>query len=418
MPLRWPRRFACFTPGSNRRGRPQRETESGGEQIVSAAFVTSSTLIGLDFITLSRVNCLMDYSGRRVLVTGGCGFIGSNLAVRLAAEGALVTVVDPLVAGCGGNRFNLEPALDHPRIEVLEASIADEDRVQPFVEDCDLVFNLAGEISHIHSMLFPERDLEINTVAQVRFLQLCADVSPGLRIVYAGTRQVYGVAEYLPVDEDHPVNPVDYNGVHKYAATQYHLMLSRMGLLDAVVLRLTNVYGPRMAMDVPCQGFLSTYFRKALTGQPLEIFGDGLQLRDPVYVDDVVEAMLLAGAIRQLPARAYNIGGPEPLTLAAIANTVSQVADLPPATRREFPAERKAIDIGSYYTDSTRARLDLGWRPGTSFQHGVASTLSYYREHLACYLDPAVPNPACKLGHGSHPHSRRRVSLAAAAGGV
>ena len=358
---------------------------------------------------------MMHYSGKRALVTGGCGFIGSNLAIRLAAEGARVTVIDSMVAGCGANRFNLYSPPGQHGIDVIETSIGDCDRLQALVEECDVVFNLAGEISHIHSMVFPERDLEINTIAQGRFLQLCADVSPGLRIVYAGTRQVYGVAEYLPVDEDHPVNPVDFNGVHKYAATQYHLMLSRMGQLDAVVLRLTNVYGPRMAMDIPCQGFLSTYLRKALTGQALEVFGDGQQLRDPSYVDDVVDAMLAAGAIRQLPSRAYNVGGPEALTMEAIASTVSTAGGLPPQTRREFPAERKAIDIGSYYTDSTRARLELGWVPATRFADGIERTLAYYRQHLSHYLDPNEPNPACKLQHGSHPPSRRRITLAARA---
>lgn len=340
----------------------------------------------------------MHYKGKRVLVTGGLGFIGSNLAIRLVAEGARVTIADPLVTGCGGNHYNLAPV--RGEIELIEASIGDRDRMRAAVEQCDAVFNLAGEISHLHSMLYPERDLEINTTAQLRFVELCAAVAPGLRIVYAGTRQVYGVPEYLPVDERHPVNPVDYNGVHKYASTQYHLMLSRMGRLDAAVLRLTNVYGPRMALDVPCQGFLSTYLRKAITGQPLEVFGDGRQLRDPVYVDDAVEAMLAAGEIDTLPSRAYNIGGTEALTLEAIATTISRGAGLGAISHRDFPEDRKAIDIGSYDTDSTLARDQLKWRAATSFAQGIAATLAYYREHLPHYLDPTQPNPVCKLGHG------------------
>lgn len=339
----------------------------------------------------------MSYRGRSVVVTGGLGFIGSNLAIRLVREHARVTVVDPLVLGCGGNRHNLAPVAGD--VEILECSIANSAALQKTLSRCDVVFNLAGEISHIHSMLYPARDLEINTTAQLQFLEACAHAAPGVRVVYAGTRQVYGVPEYLPVDERHPVNPVDFNGVHKYAATQYHLMLSRMGRLDAVVLRLTNVYGPRMALDVPCQGFLSTYFRKALLGQGLEVYGDGRQLRDPLYVDDAVEAFLRAGWAAELKPRAYNVGGPGALTLEEIAATLSAAAGLPPLRLREFPEARKAIDIGSYHTDSTLIREELQWRPATRFAEGAAATLAYCREHLERYLDPAVPDPPCKLRH-------------------
>src|SRR5687768_5239388 len=215
----------------------------------------------------------MPYRNKKILVTGGLGFIGSNLAVRLAEQGARVVVVDSLMTGCGGNPFNLDPV--QALVDVTQADIGDVDRVRDAIRGSDAIFNLAGEISHVHSMRFPVRDLEINTLAQLKFLQAVVEIAPGARIVYAGTRQVYGVPEYLPVDETHPVNPVDFNGVHKYAATMYHLMLQRMGVLDAVVLCLTNVYGPRMALNAPCQGFLSTYLRKLLTGQTLEVFGDG-----------------------------------------------------------------------------------------------------------------------------------------------
>ena len=334
----------------------------------------------------------MRYRGKRVLVTGGLGFIGSNLSIRLVEEGASVTIVDSMVTGCGANLYNLEPVRDRVRVEVR--SIASLETVE-----ADVIFNLAGEISHIHSMLLPERDLELNTLDQLHFLQTCVRRVPGIRIVYAGTRQVYGVPEYLPVDEKHPVNPVDFNGVHKYAATMYHLMLGRAGLLDAVVLRLTNVYGPRMALDVPCQGFLSTYLRKSATGQTLEVFGDGRQLRDPLYVDDAVEAILRAGAAERLDSRSYNIGGPEPLAVSAIAAMTSGVAGLGEPRLREFPPERKAIDIGSYYTDSALAVKEIGWRPQIRFEEGIGRTLDYYRAHLDHYLDAAQPNPSCKLDH-------------------
>jgi nucleoside-diphosphate-sugar epimerase len=246
-------------------------------------------------------------------------------------------------------------------------------------------------------MRFPERDLEINTLAQLRFLQAVVALAPGIRVVYAGTRQVYGAPEYLPVDEAHPVNPVDFNGVHKYAATMYHLMLQRMGLLDAVVLRLTNVYGPRMALHTPCQGFLSTYLRKLLTGQRLEVFGDGRQLRDPLFVDEAVDVFLLAGSVSALPSRSYNVGGPEPLSLGEIASEASRAAGLAEPSYRDFPEDRKAIDIGSYYTDSTRVRNELDWIPLIRFADGIARTLSFYEGRLDRYLDPSNPNPGCQL---------------------
>jgi UDP-glucose 4-epimerase len=350
------------------------------------------------------------FKGLEVLVTGGLGFIGSNLVLRLVAEGAKVTVVDPLVTGCGGNRYNVAAAASWVRC--VETDIAEPDCFAGAIERADAVFNLAGEISHLHSMWFPERDLQINTVAQLRFLEACRRMNRGVRIVYAGTRQVYGIPDSLPVTERHPVNPVDFNGVHKYAASQYHLMLTRLGELDAVVLRLTNVYGPRMALDVPCQGFLSNFIRRALTGRSIEIFGDGKQLRDPLFVDDVVSAMLLAGAAPSLPSRSYNAGGPAPVSLAEIARTVAELAGGPPPIFSEFPEERKAIDIGSYDTDSALIRAELGWSPQVTFREGMRLTLNYYRNCLAEYVDPSQPDPPCKLAHLRESSERPAAAIA------
>jgi len=337
----------------------------------------------------------VSYKNRKVLITGGLGFIGSSLAIHLVREGARVVIVDNSVLGCGANLFNIAPVATD--VELIHASIADTSALAEPLRGCEVIFNLAGEISHIHSMAMPERDLEINTLAQIHFLTAVTRSIPGVRVVYAGTRQVYGAPDYLPVDEKHPINPVDFNGVHKYAATMYHLMLSNMGQLDAVVLRMTNVYGPRIALDVPCQGFLGTFIRKVATGQSLEIFGDGRQLRDPVYVDDIVEASLAAGAAGQVRNRSYNAGGPEPLSMADIAAIACNSAGVPEPTFREFPEDRKMIDIGSYYTDSTLIRGDLGWSATVRFQEGFRRTLDYYREHLPHYLDPSNPSPSCKL---------------------
>lgn len=332
----------------------------------------------------------MDYKGKNVLITGGLGFIGSNLAIRAVEFGAEVTIVDPSVEGCGANLYNIEPV--RPRVRVLPLDIGQAREFPDVVANANVIFNLAGEISHLHSMEFPERDLEINTAAQLRFLSVCRRVAPGVRIVYAGTRQIYGVPEYLPVDELHPVNPVDFNGIHKYAATMYHLMLSRAGFLDAVVLRLTNVYGPRMALHIPTQGFLSTFLRQLTLGGALEVYGDGEQLRDLVYVDDVVDAFLLAGAEERLPSRTYNVGGPEPLPITQIARICSKAAGGVDVKFHPFPEALKKIDIGSYYTDTARIERELGWTPKVKFADGIARTLSYYERELNHYL-VAKPSP-------------------------
>lgn len=337
----------------------------------------------------------MSYQGRRAIITGGLGFIGSNLALRLATMGAEVTVIDSSIPGCGANPYNIEPASD--KIEVIEADLADPSKYRSVLSRADVVFNLAGEISHVHSMQFPERDLMVNTLAQLRFVTACSEVARRARVVYASTRQIYGTPKYMPVDEAHPIQPVDFNGVHKYAATQYHLMLTRAGLLDAVSLRLTNVYGPRMALDVTCQGFLSTFIRRMVLGQKIDVFGDGKQLRDPVFVDDAVAAFLIAGVAPQQAYRSYNVGGPDSLSLWDIAEIASRLGGCPEPELKPFPPERKPIDIGSYRSDNRRIQRELRWIPTVTFEDGLQRTLEYYRANLDHYLSPDQPNPICRM---------------------
>ncbi len=337
----------------------------------------------------------MRYSGKRVLVTGGLGFIGSSLAIRLVDEGARVTIVDSSVPGCGANLFNIKPVENDVRL--CTADIAEPEVFREDIAESDVIFNLAGEISHIHSMQFPERDLQINTVAQLRFLMECARHAPGVRVVYASTRQIYGIPDYLPIDERHPIQPVDFNGVHKYAASMYHQMLSRSGQIDAIVLRLTNVYGPRMALDVPCQGFLNTFLRRILLGQRIEVYGDGRQLRDPMYVDDAVEAFLMAGSIPQVRSRSYNVGGPRSLSVAEIAQISSGLAGGCELEFLPFPDEMRPIDIGSYTTDSSRIQEELGWHALVPFEDGLARAVEYHRANLRRYLDPHDADPTCKM---------------------
>jgi UDP-glucose 4-epimerase len=333
------------------------------------------------------------FRNRNVVVTGGLGFIGSNLAIRLARVGASVTVIDSAVTGCGANRHNLG-GFDIP---VLEEDIANAARFAGTLHHAEVIFNLAGEISHIHSMQMPWRDAALNTEAHLRFLHQLGRVAPGIRVVYAGTRQIFGVPQYLPVDEKHPIRPVDFNGIHKYAAAAYHLLYSAMGRIDGVILNLSNVYGPRMALHIPCQGFLSNFLRRALLGQTIEIFGDGRQLRDPVYIDDVTGAFLLAGATRAPEPRTFNVGGPVALPLAEIAQMISSLAGAPAPMLTPFPPDRKRIDIGGYVTNSTRIATALNWSPAVCLEMGIAATLDFFRSELRYYLRPGEATLTCPL---------------------
>ena len=325
-----------------------------------------------------------EFNNRKVLVTGGLGFIGSNLALRLVRAGARVVIVDSEVAGCGANRHNIAAVASDVRLIV--ADVGDTASFAGEIRGCSVIFNLAGEISHIQSMRDPARDAALNATSQLRFLEECARQEPGVRVVYASTRQIYGIPQYLPVDEAHPIQPVDFNGIHKYAATAYHLLWSDLGRIDARVLCLTNVYGPRLALWLSGQGFLGNFLRRGLLEQTIEIFGDGRQLRDPVYVDDAVDAFLLAGAAPAPKSRLWNVGGYQALSLSEIAAAVGTAAGAPPPVCRAFPKDHKGIDIGSYCSDSTRIREELGWYPQIAFDEGVRRSLDYFRREYRHYL--------------------------------
>lgn len=316
------------------------------------------------------------YPDKKVLVTGGLGFIGSNLSRWLARQGASVVVVDSLVPGCGGTLKNLDDA--EGDITCVVSDINDGETLDPYIRDADVIFNLAGEIAHLPSIRHADRDLTLNVSSQLAFLDACVRLNPGVRIVYTCTRQVYGVPRYLPVDEAHPMVPVDFNGIHKLAAAQYHLLLWRLQQLDAVVLYLTNVYGPRMALHLPQQGVLATFLRQAVAGQKIRVFGDGEQQRDPLYIDDAVEAILRAGVLPLGSNRSLNIGHPEAWTIAEVANYVSQLANLPQPELCPFPPERQRIDVGNYCTDVRLTEAVLGWRATTSLPEGLATSLRFF----------------------------------------
>jgi UDP-glucose 4-epimerase len=324
-----------------------------------------------------------DFANRRVLITGGLGFIGATLARRLVGLGARVTLVDSLIPEYGGNLFNIAGIEDRVRVNISD--VRDEHSLKYLVQEQDYVFNLAGQTSHLDSMNDPYTDLEINCRAQLSILETCRKYNPAVKIVFASTRQLYGKPDYLPVDEKHLLRPVDVNGINKMAGEWYHILYNNVYGLRACALRLTNTYGPRMRVKDARQTFLGVWIRLVVEGRPFEVW-DGHQLRDFTFVDDVVEAFLAAALDDRANGRAINLGGVEVVSLKDLAQLLVDVNGGGEFVQRDFPAERKRIDIGDYYANFDLARVALDWAPRVALREGLAETLTFYREHLAAYL--------------------------------
>lgn len=327
------------------------------------------------------------FSGASVAITGGLGFIGSNLARRLVQLGARVTLVDSLIPAYGGNRFNVSDLAG--RVTVNISDVRDPHAMASLVQGCDYLFNLAGQTSHLDSMTDPQTDLAINAAAQLSILEACRHNNPGVRIVFASTRQFYGKPDYLPVDEKHPVRPVDVNGINKLAGEWYHLLYHRIYGIGTAALRLTNTYGPGMRVKDARQTFLGIWVRQLIEGAPLRVYGDGRQLRDFNYVDDVVDALLLAASEPRAVGQTYNLGSKEIIDLEALAKLMVRLHGSGRYELVPFPPDRKAIDIGDYYGDYTKIGVELGWQPKVGLESGLAQTLRYYAEHSAQYWEPA-----------------------------
>lgn len=318
------------------------------------------------------------YAGKKVLITGGVGFIGSNLAHRLVDLGAEVMVVDSMLQEYGARLDNLAGIVDRVRINFSD--VRDAHSLAYLVQGQELIFSLAGQVSHSDSMRDPMTDLEINCRSQLSLLECCRRENPGAKIVFASTRQVYGRPRHLPVDEEHPVEPVDVNGINKLAAEMYYALYDKVHGIRSVSLRLTNTYGPRMDLVSNSKGFVSVFVRKALKGETIQIYGSGEQQRDFNYVGDVVEALLLAGACDAVYGGVFNLGHPHPLTLLGFVELLHEWANF----EHEFvpfPPDAKPIDIGDYYGDFAKFERATGWRPKVDIQAGLRETFEYYRQH-------------------------------------
>src|SRR5262245_28410328 len=323
------------------------------------------------------------FAGRRVLISGGLGFIGSNLARSLVELGARVTLVDSLVPEYGGNLFNIAGLED--RVQVNISDVRDEYSLRYLVQHKDLLFNLAGQTSHADSMQDPYTDLDINCRAQLSILESCRKHNPNIKIIFASTRQVYGKPEYLPVDEKHLLRPADVNGINKMAGEWYHIVYNNVYGVRACALRLTNTIGPRMRVKDARQTFVGTWIRLILEDKAFEVW-DGGQVRDFTYVDDAVDALLLTASNEKTDGQVFNLGGTGVLNLKEFADLLVEVNGGGKYVVRSYPADRKKIDIGDYYADFSRIRSALGWEPRVSLRDGLARTLAFYRENLEHYL--------------------------------
>jgi UDP-glucose 4-epimerase len=324
------------------------------------------------------------FKGARVLITGGLGFIGSTLAQHLVGLGAQITLVDSLIPTYGGNLRNIAGIEDQVRVNI--ADVRDEHAMDYLVQGQDFLFNLAGQNSHLDSMRDPHADLDINCRAQLTILEACRRHNPSLKLVYASTRQIYGKPDYLPVDERHLLRPVDVNGINKMAGEWYHILYNNVYGIRACALRLTNTYGPHMRVKDTRQTFLGIWIKQLIDGQPIQVWGDGTQIRDFNYVDDAVEALLMTAASSAADGQIFNLGSDEVINFRDLAALLVEINGAGRYEIMPFPPERKSIDIGDYYADYRLIQGRLGWRPRVALREGLAQTLAFYRAEQEHYF--------------------------------
>ena len=322
------------------------------------------------------------YKNANVLITGGLGFIGSTLAIALVKAGARVTIVDALIPNYGGNLFNIEPVKN--KVEVIYTDIRNAHLMNELVKHRDYIFNFAGTLSHVDSVIDPFTDLDINCRAQLSLLEACRQFNPKVKILFAGTRNQYGRARYLPVDETHPQVPIDINGINNIAGESYHLLYYTLHGIKATSLRLSNTYGPRHQMHHSRQGVLNWFIRQALDHETITLYGTGGQVRDTVYIDDVVRAFLLSGLSPKVWGKAFNIGA-EPIDLKSFVQKVIRSAHAGRVVVGRFPPDRKKIEIGDYIADWSLAQKTFGWKPKVPFDKGIQKTIEYYRSYRMHY---------------------------------
>ncbi len=326
---------------------------------------------------------MTSFRNANVLITGGLGFIGSNLARRLVDLGAYILLVDSLIPEYGGNLYNISGIEDKVKVNISD--IRDLHSMRYLVQDKDFIFNLAGQTSHMDSMADPFTDMEINCHAQLSILEACRHYNPGIKIVFASTRQIYGKPDYLPVDEKHPLRPVDVNGINKMAGEWYHILYNNVYGIRSCVLRLTNTIGPRMRIKDARQTFVGIWIRMLLEGKPFEVWG-GEQIRDFTYVDDCIDAMLMAAISENANGKVFNLGGDCQISLKNLAEMLIDINGGGKYIIKTFPTDRRRIDIGDYYSDYALISETLGWKPKTPLKESLRRTIEFYRKNMEYYI--------------------------------
>ncbi len=323
------------------------------------------------------------YSNRNVMITGGLGFLASNLAHTLVELGAKVLLVDPMLPLYGGNYFNVESIRDRVRVNI--ADIRDAGAMNELVKGQDVIYHIGNQTSHVDSMTDPLLDVDINCRGNIIFLEACRQFAPEAKIVYAGTRGQYGRLQYVPVDEKHPSNPTDVYGINKHAGEQYMFTYGRIYGMPVTSLRINNSYGPRGQMKHGKYGILNWFLRLAMDGKAIQVYGEGQQLRDYNYVDDVTDAFLRVAATEKSNGEAYNLGSNEHIKFIDLVRRIVAAAGSGSVEQIAWPEDRAAIEIGDYAADIAKIQTELGWRPTVTLGQGLERTVGFYREHKQHY---------------------------------
>lgn len=323
------------------------------------------------------------YKNKKVLITGGLGFIGSNLCIKLAELGAEVLVIDNMLPRQGGNLFNVEPVKNKIKINVSD--IRNSVSMNHLVKGQDYVFHLAGQVNHVDSVKNPLQDLSINVEGTLVLMEALRKNNPDARVIFTGTRGEYGASLKLPVAESHAINPIGIYAITNFAAERIVLTYHNLHKIKSVCLRITNTYGPRHQMQHDEYGVFNWFIRKAMDNEVIPVFGDGRIIRDYLYVDDLIEVLLGIALAEKAYGEVFNIGSGIPVNFIDLAETIIKIAGTGKTKYTDFSTERKSLEPGDYYADISKVKSIVKWQPKTKLEDGIKKTIAYYKKNKKRY---------------------------------